>query len=413
MTGAKWMPTLMLITAFQVLSVGQLALRDKEFSITLLIVFGIYIAMEWLYSIIFQILHKKASPAVEYIAFFLTGISLLIVASLDEKLFIKQFVAVVIGFTAYLILLWTISDIDRAMKLRLPIAIAAIVILLITRLLAKNINGAYNWIKLGPLSFQPSEIVKVLFIYVGAASLDKLQETKSLTKYVGFAASVIVILFLMKDLGTALIFFFTFLILAFMRSGDIRTIILVCVAAALGAAFIVLVKSDYVVNRFSTYRHIWDDMNGKGFQQTRVLIYSVSGGMFGVGLGNGKLKHIFAATEDLVFGVLCEEWGLLMGIVVIICYALIAIHCIRCAGGSHSAFYTIAAVSAGGLILFQATLNIFGVTDLLPLTGVTLPFVSRGGSSTISCWALMAFIKAADNRTWIGTQYHPEVDDYE
>lgn len=410
MTGAKWMPTLLLMTAFQVLSAGTLIMSDKQVNMHLLIIFGAYIGIEWLYSIIFSVMHRKSSPAIEYIAFFLTGISLVIVASVSEKLLIKQFIAVVLGFILYIILLWTISDVDRTTKLRLPIAIIAICLLILTRLLAKNINGAYNWIKLGSFSFQPSELVKVLFIFVGAAALERLQSTRNLTKFIIFACSIIVLLFLMKDLGTALIFFFTFLILAFMRSGDIRTIILVCVAAALGAALIVLVRSDYVVSRFSTYRHIWEDMDGKGFQQTRVLIYSVSGGLFGVGIGNGKLKNIFASTEDLVFGVVCEEWGILMGIAIIICYALIAIHCVRCAGGSHSAFYTIAAVSAGGLILFQATLNIFGVTDILPLTGVTLPFVSRGGSSTISCWSLIAFIKAADNRTWLGTGYHPEVE---
>lgn len=411
MTGAKWMPTLMLITIFQVISAGALAVSSKGLDINLVLVFAIYIGIEWVYSIAFSITHKKASPALEYIAFFLTGISLVIVASVDEKLLVKQFVAVILGFISYLVLLWAISNVDRAMKLRLPMAIAAVALLIFTLIFAKNINGAYNWISVGTFSFQPSELVKVLFIFVGAAALERLQSTKSLTKYVIFAVIIIILLFLMRDLGTALIFFFTFLILAFMRSGDIRTIILVCVAAALGAALIVLVKSDYVMSRFSTYRHIWEDMDGKGFQQTRLLIYSVSGGLFGVGIGNGKLKEIFASTEDLVFGVVCEEWGILMGIVIIICYALIATHCIRCAGGSHSAFYTIAAVAAGGLILFQATLNIFGVTDLLPLTGVTLPFVSRGGSSTISCWALIAFMKAADNRTWLGTGYHPEVDE--
>jgi cell division protein FtsW len=409
LTGAKWLPTLILLTAFQVLSAGQVVISKDGISKQSAIIFGLYIAIEWIYTIVSSIVRKKASPALEFVAFFLTGIGLVIVASVDEKLLKTQFVAVVIGFLCYVFLLWLISSMDRAMAMRLPMGIAAIGLLIITLALATNRNGAYNWIYIGSFSIQPSELVKVAFIFVGAAALEKLQSTRSLTQYIAFAVVCIILLFLMKDLGTALVFFFTFLILAFMRSGDIRTIILVCVTAAMGAALVVLVKSDYVIRRFSTYRHIWDDMDGSGYQQTRVLIYSVSGGLFGVGIGHGKLKNIFAATEDLVFGVLCEEWGILMGIIVILCFAFIATHSIKCAIGCRYAFYTIAAVAAGGLLLFQASLNIFGVTDFLPMTGITLPFISRGGSSAISCWSLIAFIKAADNRTWLGSRYHTEV----
>ena len=89
-----------------------------------------------------------------------------------------------------------------------------------------------------------------------------------------------------------------------MRSGDIRTLIAVCLVALAGAAFIVIFKGDYVAQRFAAYRHVWEYSDGKGFQQTRVLVYMASGGLFGVGIGAGKLKNVFAATTDLVFGVL-------------------------------------------------------------------------------------------------------------
>ena len=121
-----------------------------------------------------------------------------------------------------------------------------------------------------------------------------------------------------------------------------------------------------------------------------------------MGIGKGKLRNVFAAVEDLSFGVVAEEWGLLIAFIVALSYIFIFVHSVRNAVGSRSAFYSIASVAAGSLLIFQAALNIFGVTDLLPMTGVTLPFVSRGGSSTISCWGLLAFIKAADNRTWAG-----------
>ena len=123
-----------------------------------------------------------------------------------------------------------------------------------------------------------------------------------------------------------------------------------------------------------------------------VLCYS---DLFGLGVGNGALRNVYAATTDLIFGLICEEMGLLIGIAVLLSFAAIAFFAIRSAKTAASTFYAIAAVSAAGMLLFQLSLNVFGITDLLPLTGVTLPFVSRGGSSMICSWGLFAYIRAA------------------
>lgn len=394
---------MLLISIFQVITFYQVIfVQDGTLNTAVGVVFVIFTAIEWLWAVMSTIILSKSSLALECIAFFLTGISLVITASCGTSLLIKQFVAFVIGFICYVGLLYVVQNTERAEKFRKPMAAASIALLLITLVLAKNINGAYNWLVIGGVSIQASELVKVAFIFVGAATLEKLQSSRSLTQYVIFAVVCIGLLFLMRDLGTALIFFFTFVVLAFMRSGDVRTILFLILGAAMLAGLIVLMRSDYIMRRFATYRHVWDFADGKGYQQTRVLTYSVSGGWLGLGIGNGHLRDIFAATEDLVFGVLCEEWGILIAFLVAWAFIFIFIHSIRCAKGARSAFYSISSCAAGGLLLFQAALNIFGVTDFLPLTGVTLPFISRGGSSTISCWALLAFIKAADNRTWAG-----------
>lgn len=403
MNGPRWLPTMLLISIFQVITFYQVIVaQDGSINTAVAVVFVIFTAIEWLWAVVSTIILSKSSLALECIAFFLTGISLVITATSGTGLLIKQFIAFVIGFACYVGLLYIVQNVERAEKFRKPMAIASIALLLITLVLAKNINGAYNWLVIGGVSIQTSELVKVAFIFVGAATLEKLQSSRSLTQYVIFAVICIGLLFLMRDLGTALIFFFTFVVLAFMRSGDVRTILFLILGAAMLAGLIVLMRSDYIMRRFATYRHVWEFADGKGYQQTRVLTYSVSGGFLGLGIGNGHLRDIFAATEDLVFGVLCEEWGILIAFLVAWAFIFIFIHSIRCAKGARSAFYSISSCAAGGLLLFQAALNIFGVTDFLPLTGVTLPFISRGGSSTISCWALLAFIKAADNRTWAG-----------
>lgn len=402
MSGPRWIPSLLLITAFQLISFAQVIFVDEGINFFAAAILGIYLLIEWGWAISSSIALRKSSPALEFIAFFLTGIGLCVVASKSTSALLTQFIAVILGFGLFICMLWMLANIDRVEKFHLPMEVVAIGLLAIGLIFASNKNGAYNWVQIGGFSFQPSEIVKIAFIFVGAATLEKIQTTKHITRYALFAVVCIGLLFLMRDLGTALIFFFTFVVLGFMRSGDVRTILFVILASAMAAVLVVLVKRNYVMNRFSTYRHIWDSPYGNGMQQTRVLTYSVSGGCLGMGIGKGKLRNVFAAVEDLIFGVVAEEWGLLIAFIVALSYIFIFVHSVRNAVGSRSAFYSIASCAAGSLLLFQAALNIFGVTDLLPMTGVTLPFVSRGGSSTISCWGLLAFIKAADNRTWAG-----------
>lgn len=396
----NWVILLLLMTVFQVFSAIQIYSNSPEISVTtLLTVFGVYIAIEWAYFIVFGgFLHRK-SFEIELIAFFLTGIGLALTTSVYPDKAIVQLIAVIMGVAVFIVMLWLLSDIDRVIKLRMPIAFAALGALLVTLIFAKDINGARNWIYIGSFSIQPSEIVKIAFIFVGAATLEHLQSTRSLTKYLIFALGCIGMLFLMKDFGTALIFFFTFLIMAFLRSGDIKTIFLVC-AAAVGGGGLVLTFKPYVLSRFETYRHVWEYASDKGYQQVRLLIYSVSGGLFGLGIGNGKLRDVYAATEDLAFGMVCEEFGMIIAFSVLLTFVALVVYSIRYSLAARSSFYSIAACAASGLLLFQAALHVFGVTDMLPWTGVTLPFISRGGSSMMCCWGLVAFIKAIDVKTY-------------
>ena len=137
-----------------------------------------------------------------------------------------------------------------------------------------------------------------------------------------------------------------------------------------------------------------------GFQMARVLTYIASGGLFGVGIGNGCLKYVFASESDLVFGIVAEEMGVIVAFTVAIAIAALIIYARSVTTRSRSTFYSVTACCAAGLLVIQMSLNIFGATDILPLTGVTLPFISLGGSSMMSCWGLIAFIKAADERTY-------------
>lgn len=393
-----WGFALILVTIFQVLT-GTVAITGNGFNAKLMAVYAGYIILEWVYFIIASTFCGQNNFELELIGFLFSGIGITNVATVYDGYALKQAVAVVLGLCVFIALLVIMRRTDIVMKLRMPVAFGAVGLLIVNLALAKYNNGALNWITIGGISIQPSEFVKIAFIFVGAASLDKLQSARSLTKYLIFSFGCVGALFLMKDFGTALIFFFTFLIIAFMRSGDVRTIALVCVAAVLGALMIIYFKP-HVAARFQTYRHIWDYINDEGMQQTRTLIYSASGGLLGLGIGKGLLRDVVFASTDLAFGMICEEWGMLIGLMIVITYSFILLYAIKVARTTRSAFYAISACAAAGLLLFQASLNIFGVTDILPFTGVTLPFISRGGSSIISSWGMLALIKSADIRTY-------------
>lgn len=384
----------------QILLVLQACFATDKFSPMPLIPFGVLQVLEWgLYFYSIKGL-GRVSFELETMAFLLSGTGILLIAGTDVKSTFTQLGALAGGIVLFCVMIQFLSDLDRVMRWRLAIAVFAILLFAANLLLARTHNGARNWIKLGSFSVQPSEFIKIAFIFVGASTLDRLQTARNLTGFIGFSAVCMGALFLMRDFGTACIFFVTFLIIAFMRSGSLRTIALICSVAAFGA-FLILKFKPYVADRINAWGHVWEHVNDSGgYQQTRVLSYAASGGLFGVGIGKGCLKNVFASTTDLVFGMVCEELGLALALLIVLTIALLMFYARSDATRSRSTFYSISACAASGMLLFQTCLNVFGATDVLPLTGVTLPLISLGGSSIMAVWGLLAFIKASDERTY-------------
>ena len=390
---------LMVLSVFQLLSGTAAAGGTGTFEVTVLLCTLALIVLEWLYVSVFYFAMHRRNFELEFIAFFLSGVGIAVIGSIKPDDAFKQLLMLIAGVIGFIVLVYLMGDVDLCMRLRLPVAVAAILLLIVNIAIAKVTHGARNWITIFGVTFQPSEFVKVAFIFVGAATLEKIQTSKNLYAFIAFSLVCVGALIVIKDFGTALIFFVTFLIIAFMNSGDIKTIFLALASAAMGG-FIVIKYKSYVTARFSVYRHVWEHYNDSGYQQTRVLVGLASGGLLGLGIGAGTTRGVWARTTDLIFGVICEEWGFLFGLLLVLSFVAIAVSALVNSIAARSTFYSIAAVAAAGLLLFQTALNIFGITDVLPLTGVTLPFVSQGGSSMISCWAVLAFIKASDVRTY-------------
>lgn len=385
---------LLMVTISHFIAAIQLCFSDDSFNVEPLVPFIFFTAAGWVFYAFTHLFLHKPSFELETLAFFLSGIGISIIASDSINNTYMQIIAMMIGMCFYTFLQWFLEDPDTVMKWRLIIAIGAIGLLALNLIIGSTIHGSKNWIVIGPISIQPSEFVKIALVMVGTSTLVRLQTAKNLTEFIGFSSICIGALFLMSDFGTACIFFLTFLIISFMRSGDIRTIVFILAAAILGT-FLILQFKPYIAERFSAWGHAFDFADSTGYQQAHVLTYSASGGLFGVGLGQGNLKYIFASTSDLVFGMICEELGLIMAILVAVSIAGIAFYARALSSTSRSTLYSISACAVGGMFVFQSMLNIFGATDILPLTGVTLPFISLGGSSMISVWGLLAFIKSA------------------
>lgn len=387
--------TLMLLSLFQVLVCLQLMLHVEQLGLVAG-AFGMLLAAQWALFLLMR-LARRSGFDVETLAFFLTTMGVCVVSSSSPSALKKEMLAIFAGIAVFLILGWFLRDLERAKKLRYVAAAAGIALLVFNVLFGIEKYGAKNWVEIGPVSFQPSELVKLCFVFAGASTLQRLMTKRNLLLYIVYSAAICGCLALINDFGTAIIFFVTFLVTAFMRSGDFATIGLACAGTGF-AGVLVLRFKPYALRRFSTWRHVWENALTSGYSQTRAMMCIASGGLFGLGGGRGWLKYVAAADTDLVFAFVSEEWGLLLGLMMIAAIVLLAAFVVRSAPVERSSFYSISAVSAVTIMVVQAMLNVFGTVDLLPLTGVTFPFVSNGGSSMLCVWGLLAFIKAADTR---------------
>ena len=393
---------LFFLTIFQILTAVQLmAAAGEDLPATVPAAFLCLIAVMWGYFLAMRAI-RRVGFEMETIAFFLSTLSLAVTASSAPSALFKQLLALLLGLCLFVVLGIFLRDLDRVKAIRWLMAAGAIGLLGLTLVLgllglSQAKYGALNWVVIGPLSFQPSELAKICYIFAGSATLERLFRKRNLGLFMVLTAVCLGCLALMSDFGTAAIFFITFLVIAYLRSGDWATLALICGGAVFGVVILLTFKP-YILKRFATWGHAWEQASSGGFQQVRTMSAAASGGLVGVGAGEGWLHNVAAGDTDLAFGMLCEEWGLIIAALAVLCVVTLAVFAVRSCRSGRSSFYTIAACAATSLLVFQTCLNVFGAVDLLPLTGVTFPFVSNGGSAMLSAWGLLAFLKATDTR---------------
>ena len=249
-------------------------------------------------------------------------------------------------------------------------------------------NGARNWISIGPasnpyFSLQPSEFMKPVLIVVLAAGFCNRARFGSCLPYIAFAAVCCGVLLTERDLGALLLYFLTTVLMYYAASSN-ALLSLAGLGMGAGAAVIAYKAFPYVQDRISIWKNPWSDPLDTGYQIVRALAAIGSGGLFGMGLGLGMPQSVPMYHNDFIFTSIAEEFGLIFSIGLMAVYVLIIMRGLIVAMNARTSFHSLTAFGLVVMLGLQAILIIGGNTKLLPLTGVTLPLVSYGGSSLVS-----------------------------
>ncbi|MDO5300912.1 MAG: FtsW/RodA/SpoVE family cell cycle protein [Tissierellia bacterium] len=274
--------------------------------------------------------------------------------------------------------------------------LASLVLFAMTLLFGREIGGAKNWLSIGPVQFQPSELIKILLMFILAgfyANYEKYTKYKYASYIIMSVVYVFLLLLLLqRDLGTAAIFVAMFSAIQFIYDKNRKAILVHWVLLVLGAIAAYFLFR-HVQVRVSTWLDPWSDVYNTGRQLAQSLIAIAEGGFFGTGIGYGYPQLIPVSETDFIFPVIIEEMGLFAGFGIIMLYLLLTYRGIKIALSQEYLFYRILALCCTLLFAVQSFVNIGGVIKLIPMTGVTLPFVSYGGTSILSSFMALGILQ--------------------
>ena len=326
------------------------------------------------------------------ICFFLASVGLVMLARLNMETAVRQMIWLAAGILLLFIMVVVIKRARDFGRLNYLMMAGVLGLLAFAYLFADTVGGARNWVKLGPLSFQPSEIAKVLFIIVTSYFFAVRRRLGATVLYAAFAGICVIVLVMSNDLGAALLFAGTFLIMFFAGTG--RTLLTMVGIGAVGAG---AVASYYLFPHVRVRVEIWENPwryhRTQGYQIVQGLMAIAAGGAFGAGLGLGYPSAIPVNTSDFIFAVICEEFGIIFGSITILMYLVFIIRGMIIAMNASTRFDALLVFGATCMLSLQSFIIIGGVIKLIPLTGITLPFISAGGSSLIASIALVGIIE--------------------
>lgn len=327
----------------------------------------------------------------------------------DSLFFVKrQFLQGVLP-GAFLFALFAVIDYRIWKKLAVFFLIATFVLLALVYIpnVGVVIGGARSWVDLGPLRFQPSEIVKFTFlIYIAAWLAERKGRAHDLKEgvlpFIGILSAVVFLLVIQPDTGTMAVVAATSLTMYLISGAPLAWFVLLALSGVGLVAFLIRI-SPYRAARFMTFLHPELDPKGIGYHINQAILAIGSGGVLGLGFGKSRQKYLYLpeVEADSIFAVMAEELGFIVILLFLTAYAFLIWRCFKIARDSRDEFGTFLAAGVGAWIGFQALINIMSMTGLMPMTGVTLPFISHGGTSLtilLAACGLVAGIPASNRK---------------
>lgn len=333
------------------------------------------------------------------IANMLFSIGILEIYRLNNKLAYRQIIWFCIGIVAFWVIYLILKYIRIWSKLYFFYAGISYLLFIATFLFGRRINGAKNWIRLGSnFAFQPSELIKIAFVFLIAAfykNRDKF-EKDFFKKYSlhFFFYTFLGFLFLQKDLGTVLVFSGVFIFAQYMYEPHRKYILINLLVLSFGAVLGYILFT-HVKVRVKIWLDPFKYADGMGYQIIQGFYAIASGGFFGKGLGLGRPDYIPFAESDYIFASICEEMGILMGMGVVMLFLILTYRGIKTSMEQHNKFYKYVAFCLSLIFAFQSLIMFGGILKLIPLTGITIPFVSYGGSSILSSFIALGILQYA------------------
>ena len=329
----------------------------------------------------------------------LSVIGMAIMYRLNSSVSIKQFIWFSAGIIIFIVLVVAIPDIREMYRFKKTYLILTILIMPMALILGKEVNGATNWVTIGGFGFQPSEFGKITFVLYLASALREYEDKNNIKediKQLWQPALVIAFslgcLVLQKDLGSALIFFGIALTMLYVATGKKKYVIITFILFAVGA-FAAYHLFPHVKLRIDVWKNPWDYPDTGGYQIVQGLYAISSGGMFGSGLGQGYPGFVPVNTSDLIFAVICEELGMVFGLGIMVIYFLFFYKGMRAAFRVKDSFSQLTTIGFSAMIACQVLVIIGGVFAVIPLTGITLPLISYGGSSMLTMFFALAILQ--------------------
>ena len=325
---------------------------------------------------------------------FLCALGVLVLFRLNPDRGISQAFNYFVGVVAMLGCAVVFRFIERWGPLVVLLMGVSVGLLVLPLVYGSEINGAKNWVTLFGFGFQPSELVKITLLVAVCWLLSKRKTIWA----IGLTGVSLLLLMLQKDLGTALLYYGTVLTALWAATGS-TLMLLGGMAGAAGGALVGYRMFAHVKKRVAVWRNPWADRQGAGYQIVQGLIAIANGGLWGLGLGLGNPGVIPASYNDYIFTVICHEFGVLFGIIVLLIYLAIVLRGISIARRTDSAFHALLALSCSVMLGLQTFVIVGGNIKLIPLTGVTLPFISYGGTSLVSSLCLVGVLQGISART--------------